>query len=118
MAFDEKLAARLEKLLGSRGDLEETRMFGGFGYLMHGNMVLGIHKDQLIIRIGVPAAESIENESHVHPMDITGRPMKGWARIAPDGLESEGELERYCGLALDFVSGLPKKPKKAKKKKK
>ena len=116
MAFDERLAKRLESLLGSKQELEETRMFGGFGYLMRGNMCVGIHKDQLIIRIGVPAEESLRGEPHVHPMDITGRAMKGWARIAPEGLQSEEDLKRFCELALDFVDGLPAKPKKAKKK--
>lgn len=112
MAFDEGLAQRLEALLGEREDLTETRMFGGFGYLMSGNMCLGIHKDNLIVRVGVPVAEQILEEPHVCPMDITGRAMKGWARIEPEGTAEDDDLKRYCDYALDFVSGLPAKPKK------
>jgi len=51
MAFGEGLAARLEETVRERfqhvAGLEETRMFGGFGYLLHGNMCIGIHKDTL-----------------------------------------------------------------------
>lgn len=111
MAFDEGLAQRLEALLGGREDLTETRMFGGFGYLMAGNMCLGIHKDNLIVRVGLPAAEEILQEPHVKPMDITGRPMKGWARIEPEGTAEDEDLSRYCDFALRFVSGLPAKVK-------
>jgi hypothetical protein len=109
MAFDEGLAQRLESLLGDRADLTETRMFGGFGYLMHGNMCLGIHKDQLILRVGKPVAEEILQEQHVRPMDITGRPMKGWARVVPEGTAEDDDLKRYCDLALNFVETLPPK---------
>jgi TfoX N-terminal domain len=115
MAFDEGLAHRLEGLLGQNPNLTETRMFGGFGCMMGGNMLLGIHKDQLIIRLGIPAATALLKEEHVHPMDITGRPMKGWARIVPAGTAEDTELKRFCDLALDFVSTLPPKKKKPKK---
>lgn len=114
MPFDEGLAERLEALLGSRRELTETRMFGGFGYLMHGNMCVGIYKDYLIVRVGVDRAEKLLVENEVSPMDITGRPMKGWAKISATGTARDQELERFCGYALDFVSGLP--PKKKKKK--
>ncbi len=84
-------------------------MFGGFGYLMHGNMCVGIHKDQLIIRVGKPCTEKVLTEKHVHPMDISGRPMSDWARISPEGMTEDEELKRFCDMALDFVSTLPKK---------
>ncbi len=112
MAFDEGLAVRLEGLLGQLEQLEETRMFGGFGYLMNGNMCVGIHKDNLIVRVGVTVAEELLKEEHVYPMDITGRAMKGWARIEPEGTAEDEELKRYCEHALEFVRGLPIKRKK------
>ena len=109
MAYDEGLATRLAGQLGERTDLQETRMFGGFGYLMGGNMCLGIHKEYLIVRVGIPAAKSILSEPHVSAMDITGRAMKGWAKIAPAGTAEDDDLRRYCQIALDFVATLPAK---------
>ena len=116
MPFDEGLAVRLESFFGTHPDLTETRMFGGFGYLHRGNMCIGIYKEYLILRVGIPAAEQLLNEEHVSPMDITGKAMKGWAKVAPEGTAEDEELRRYCRCAIDFVATLPPKPKKKKKK--
>jgi TfoX/Sxy family transcriptional regulator of competence genes len=116
MPFDPGLAERLEAVVANRfthiAGLQETRMFGGFGYLLDGNMCLGIHRDTLIVRVGVDAAAEILNAPHVRPMDLTGKVMKGWATIEPEAMEDDESLERYCGLAIRFVSTLPAKPGK------
>ena len=84
-------------------------MFGGVGYLLNGNMLVGIWKDHLIARVG-PAryAEALE-ENHVVEFDITGRPMTGWVMVEPEGLEEDQALRHWIGMALEFVSKLPAK---------
>ena len=115
MPYDPGLAGRLERVMTSRfahiGGLTETRMFGGFGYLLNDNMCLGIHKYTLIVRVGVEAAGEIIREPHVRPMDLTGKVMKGWATIEPKAMTEDDALERYCGFALRFVLTLPPKTK-------
>lgn len=115
MPFDPGLAARLEHVIetsfGHVGGLRETRMFGGFGYMLNGNMCLGIHKDMLIVRVGLEAAGEFIQEPHVRPMDLTGKVMKGWATIQPEAMEDDDALERYCGYAIRFVSTLRPKSK-------
>jgi hypothetical protein len=39
-------------------------------------------------------------------MDITGRPMKGWVMVAPQGFAGEDELARWLDVARTFVEGL------------
>lgn len=116
MPFDVGLATRLEEVITSRFDhvngLTETRMFGGFGYLLNGNMCVGIHKDTLMIRVGVGVADEILLEDYVRPMDLTGKVMKGWATIEPEAMVEDDELGRFCELAIQFVSSLPPKQKK------
>ena len=112
MPFDAGLADRLEEIVTrdfSHVDLTETRMFGGFGYLLRGNMCFGIHKDTLIVRVGEAVTEALFKEKHVRPMDLTGRVMKGWATIEPKAMESDEDLARYCGHAIAFVQDLPAK---------
>jgi TfoX/Sxy family transcriptional regulator of competence genes len=113
MAFDQGLAARLEEIITRDfvhiGGLVETRMFGGFGYLLNGNMCVGIHKDTLIIRVGVDTAEKLIGEDNVRPMDLTGRVMKGWATVEPGAMEDDDDLARFCDHAIAFVSDLPPK---------
>jgi hypothetical protein len=42
-------------------------------------------------------------------MDFTGRPMKGWVYIAPDGFSEDADLDRWIALGLEFASSLPAK---------
>ncbi len=109
MAYDQGLAERLKYLLQDRPDMVEKKMFGGIGWLLSGNMCVGIHKDDLVIRIGAELCEKVLLEPHAKPMDITGKPMKGWAMINPEGLEDDADLKRYTDLAIGFVKTLPEK---------
>ena len=113
MAFDEGLASRLEEIITRDfvhvGGLSETRMFGGFGYLLNGNMCIGIHKDTLIVRVGVDQAPILIAEEGVRPMDLTGRVMKGWATVEMEAMDDDDDLRRFCQHAIDFVRDLPPK---------
>jgi TfoX/Sxy family transcriptional regulator of competence genes len=52
MAFDEDLAARTRLGLARRKNIEEKKMFGGIGFLLNGNMLVGVWKKSLIVRLG------------------------------------------------------------------
>jgi TfoX/Sxy family transcriptional regulator of competence genes len=52
MAFSEFLAARIRDALARKKNVEAKRMFGGIVFLLHGNMLVGIWKDSLIVRVG------------------------------------------------------------------
>ncbi len=43
------------------------------------------------------------------PMDFTGRPLKGFVYVEPQGLESDGALESWIDRCLSFVLTLPPK---------
>jgi hypothetical protein len=109
MPSDPKLVGRLRSLLAGRSDIEQRKMFGGVAYLLNGNMCVGVHKDWLIARAGERAAAPLLERAHVRPMDITGKPMKGWIMVGPDGLKRKADLLRYVDAALTFVECLPAK---------
>ncbi len=109
MAYDENLAKRLTALMPKVRGRSENRMFGGFGYLLNGNMCVGINGDTLIVRVGIDTAQKILQEQHVRPMDFTGKVMKGWATIDPPAIIQDQDLIRFCQLAIDFVQTLPAK---------
>lgn len=109
MPYDPGLAERLADMLTNRSGMEEKKMFGGIGWMLNGNMCVGVYKEWLVIRVGIDAAENILIEPHVKPMDITGKVMKGWAMIFPEGIEDDSELIRYVDLASNFVNTLPAK---------
>ena len=109
MASDPKLVGRLSAILAERRGIEQRKMFGGVAYLLNGNMCVGVHKDWLIARAGERGAAPLLERAHVRPMDITGKPMKGWIMVGPDGLKKKADLRRYVDAALTFVEGLPTK---------
>ncbi len=109
MAFDEDLAARVRERLARRRGVAEKRMFGGVAFLLHGNMLVGVLNDSLIVRVGPDAGEAALQEPHVRPFDFTGRAMRGWAVVAPEGVEEEDRLAGWIDRAAAFVETLPAK---------
>ena len=109
MPYDPGLAERLADIVEGRAGFVQKKMFGGIGWMLNGNMCVGIHKDWLIARIGEAAAVKAFREDHVKPMDLTGRPMKGWAMVAPQGVSQDVELRRHVERAVAFVRTLPGK---------
>jgi TfoX/Sxy family transcriptional regulator of competence genes len=109
MAFDERLAQRIRQQLARRKNLEEKKMFGGIGFLLNGNMLVGVWKDLLIVRLGDEQGDEALKEAHVSAFDITGRAMKGWVLVAPEGVEADDELSDWIQRAVKFVAKLPAK---------
>jgi TfoX/Sxy family transcriptional regulator of competence genes len=109
MAYDEVLAQRISKVLEGTPGLTEKKMFGGVGYLVHGNMACGVTKEDLIVRVGAEGYEDSLKQPHVRVFDMTGRPMKGWVTISPDGLQDQKELEAWIQKGIDFAKSLPPK---------
>jgi len=109
MAYSESLAQRVRAALAGRRGLTEKKMFGGVGFLLRGNMCVGIWKTSLIVRVGPQQAAAALEETHVREFDITGRPMKGWVMVDAEGLDSDAQLEKWLGQSVAFVETLPPK---------
>ena len=108
MAHNEQLAGRIREALAESRGIVEKRMFGGIAFLLHGNMLVGVHKDDLIVRIAPGDTEKALRDEHARIFDITGRPMKGWILVEPAGV-SGPKLNRWIAQAREFVQTLPKK---------
>ena len=109
MAFDENLAERIRDALASKKNIEEKKMFGGIGFLLNGNMLVGVWKDSLIVRLGPDEGDEAMLEPHVKAFDITGRAMKGWVLVGPEGVESDDLLKDWIQRAIKVVGKLPAK---------
>ena len=109
MAFDEQLAGRVRKRLAAQKGLTEKRMFGGLAFLLNGNMCCGVHQDELIVRLTPEQAEAALGEPHTRIFDLSGRPMKGWILVEPDGLGDDPALAKWLHLGSRYAASLPKK---------
>lgn len=109
MAYDEVLASRIHGVLDQQPGLVEKKMFGGVAFLIQGNMAVGVHKDMLMVRVGPDAYDETMKYPHTRPFDLTGRTMKGWVLVEPDGLSSESELKEWVESGVNFALTLPPK---------
>lgn len=109
MAFDETLAGRIRDGLARKRNIEERKMFGCICFLFNGNALVGVWKDRHIARLGPDEAEAALRESHVRAFDITGKPMRNWVAVEPEGIEDDDQLVRWIERAVNFVKTLPRK---------
>jgi hypothetical protein len=111
MAFSEELAERIRRGLARPKDVEERELFGGIGFLLNGNLLIGVRKDSLIARLGPDNHDDALLEPHVREFDITGRAMKGSVLVGPEGVEDDEQLTDWIEMAVKFVRALPAKEK-------
>lgn len=109
MAYDEDLAERVREVLAARADVTERKMFGGIGFMVAGNMCVGVMDDDLIVRLDPDEAERALAEPHVRAFDYTGRPMKGWLFAGPEATAEDEALAGWVDAAFAFASSLPAK---------
>ena len=111
MAFDEALANRVRPLLAGVSGAAEKRMFGGLAFLIQGNMSVGVHGSELIVRINASETEEALKQPGVRIFDITGRPMKGWLLVSGESLSPKA-LASWVARGLSFARSLPPKPRR------
>jgi len=109
MAFDAALAERIREYFLRMKNIEERKMFGCVCFLLNGNALAGVWKDRLIARLGPNVREAALREPHVRVFDITGKPMKNWVAVEPEGVEDDDQLNEWIQQALKFVEKLPAK---------
>jgi hypothetical protein len=109
MAYDESVAARLRIHFADRDDVVEKKMFGGIAFMVRGHMCVGVVRDELMARVGPDQHAAAITRPNARPMDFTGRPMKGFIYVAPQGFATASALSDWVRLCEAFVSTLPPK---------
>jgi TfoX/Sxy family transcriptional regulator of competence genes len=109
VAFNEQLADSVRRELSRQAGLVEKKMFGGLAFLINGNMSVGIHGDELIVRIDPDATDAALQEPGARLFDLTGRPMKGWLLVGGSGIAEAKALEKWVHRGVEYASSLPKK---------
>jgi len=108
MAYDLDLAKRIRTELGGLPFVEK-KMFGGVGFLLHGNMACGVNKDNLIVRVDPEKQSELLEKPHAKHFDLTGRPMKGWLMVEPEGYKTPEQLGAWIKEGVEFALTLPPK---------
>ena len=109
MAYDEYLADRIKHVLNEkRVSFIAKNMMGGLMFMVDEKMFCGIHYDKkrktdlLMVRIGEEASIEASTKTGCHPMDFTGRPMKGFVFVDPTGFDLDDDLAYWIQLCINF----------------
>ena len=113
MPYDEDLALRVRRILPRNLKVEEKKMMGGLTFMVNGKMCVGILNDDLMARIDPDIHDDALKKKGCREMDFTGKPMRGFVFVGPDGTRTPRALDSWINLALAFN----KKAKPSKRKK-
>lgn len=109
MAYDPNLAARVRQALARQKAVTEIKMFGGLCFTIRGNMCCGVLRDDLVLRVPRDRYEKILKQSHVRPMNFTGRPLRGFVFVGPKGHKTEKHLRGWIKASAAYAMSLPPK---------
>lgn len=94
--------------LATHSGITEKKMFGGYCWMLNGNMLCGVEVGRYMFRIGKAAEARALSQPGARPMDITGKPMSGFVWVQGDAAQGEA-LQHWIALARDYVDNLPAK---------
>ncbi len=104
MAHNQELTHRLELLIANLPEqFTWKKMFGGVSFLFEGKMTVGIVKEDLVVRVIADKMDEVLQKKYVRPMDFTGKPMKEFVFVAPEGYRTEEQLQYWVELGWEHA---------------
>jgi TfoX/Sxy family transcriptional regulator of competence genes len=110
VAYDEALAERIRELVAPQPGLTEQKMFGGLAFLIGGNMAVAASgQGGILVRADPGESDRLVAETAATPMEMRGRAMAGWLRVAPEHVRTKRELARWVDVGTSYARSLPPK---------
>jgi TfoX/Sxy family transcriptional regulator of competence genes len=88
--------------------MREVKTFGGIGFMLNGNLLVGASKRGLLVRVGKEGHRKALSRPGARPMAMRGRTLAGYVRVDPEALD-ELAVRSWVQLAVEFVKTLPPK---------
>lgn len=103
MACDEFLAERVRhSLRENNSGFEEKRMFGGICYLVDEKLCIGVFDKELMVRIPPEKQDEYLLNEACHLLDDSGKSMKGFLLVSPEGVDMDEDLDKWVKRCLEF----------------
>jgi hypothetical protein len=111
MAYDEKTAERVRRVLSGRTDVVERKIMGGLCFMVKGSMCCSVSgKGGLLVRVDPEGQPLVLREPHVSPMEMGARTMRGFVRVAPEGYRADAALRRWVTRGVNAATARSTKP--------
>lgn len=102
MPYSESLASRLRKRLSKEPEVEEKAMMGGLVFMVNDKMCLCVLEDSMMVRVDPADVPELLRRPGASPMAFTGRTMKSFVVVSPEGHEAKSDFETWVNLALEY----------------
>ena len=108
MAYSEYVADRIRRRLSAFSVTEEKKMMGALNFMVNYKMCVGLDidkgtgNDRLIVRVGKASHDDLIFRKGSREMNFTGKVMRGFLFIDPDGFDAEDNLDFWIEKALYF----------------
>jgi TfoX N-terminal domain len=110
MPYDQELADRIREVLGREVDLSEKRMFGGLAFLIGGHMAVAASgQGGVLVRVDPAQSDRLVATTNAQLMEMRGRQMQGWLRVARDDVRTKRQLAKWVTLGTTYARSLPEK---------
>ena len=110
MAYDRDLANRLREALAGEDGVTEKAMFGGLSFLVGGHMAgAAPGRGRLLVRVDPDESAAALARPHASLMEMRGRSMAGWIRVAPEGVRTARQLGPWVRRGVAYARSLPPK---------
>jgi TfoX/Sxy family transcriptional regulator of competence genes len=118
MAYDEGLAERIRATLGTTIEVTEKRIVsGGLGFMRDGKMVVGVMKDDLMVRVEPERRADVLKQPGVRPLRLGGTETAAYVLVDPAAMRGRAALRKWLelGAALGAPSDRPTKTARRKR---
>ena len=110
MAYDADLANRVREAIAEEIDVTEKAMFGGLAFLVGGHMSVAVSgQGGLLVRVAPEVSAAALKLAHTRMMEMRGREMPGWIRVAPEGVRTMRALRAWVRRGVEYARTLPPK---------
>jgi len=110
VAYDEELAGRIRRLTAGEQHVTEKKMFGGLAFLVEGNMAIAASgQGGVLVRVDPEDSAELVATTAAEPMEMRGRQMDGWLRVAADDVRADAQLATWVAIGTTYARTLPAK---------
>jgi len=107
MAYSAFLADRIRQSL-AKLNTREVSMMGGLVFMVNEKMCVGIDQDKktgedrMMVRVGKLPYQTLLGTRGSREMDFTGKVMRGFLYVDPEGFDSDEDFDFWIDKALEL----------------
>lgn len=109
MSYNEKLEDLVDHYFIDYDDLTKKKQMGGVGWLLNGNMCVGIYEELLVIRMKPSVSHSLVQKKGIRHFHQEDEELDQFISLTSPIYEHLKALHKFLSHAYEFTATLPPK---------